>query len=273
MAIFAARLNIAVGNILDDAKVRQLQGAVRQTVDGQWGEQTDIDLRNTLAEALYGYTGKFFNSWNVDQRKRMQKSWGVSQTGTFDAATQKNVRLAVGGIQKALGVATDHIVGANGETLKAYAALRKRKYTGPYTGLIPTPNASAPKPVTPPKPTVKPVDYSYPFVRGGPAGFFPYPGKQGASFYGPNTPNMPWYSGRVAGGTKEQDIFSTGGLTVKAIQSRIKMIQKLVGALQDGIYGDATVAAVKKWQAAHKIGADGIVGPATWTAMAKSRGQ
>lgn len=38
-------------------------------------------------------------------------------------------------------------------------------------------------------------------------------------------------------------------------------IQKLVGVTADGIYGPATTAAVKKWQAAHHLVPDGIWGP------------
>lgn len=43
----------------------------------------------------------------------------------------------------------------------------------------------------------------------------------------------------------------------------VKMIQRLVGAQTDGIWGAKTTELVKAWQAAHGLTADGIVGKAT----------
>ena len=47
----------------------------------------------------------------------------------------------------------------------------------------------------------------------------------------------------------------------------VKHIQKIVGAYQDGVYGDLTVESVKAWQTAHGLKGDGIVGPATMAKM------
>ncbi len=43
----------------------------------------------------------------------------------------------------------------------------------------------------------------------------------------------------------------------------VKMIQQLVGALADGVWGAKTTELVKAWQSAHGLIADGIVGRAT----------
>jgi peptidoglycan hydrolase-like protein with peptidoglycan-binding domain len=47
----------------------------------------------------------------------------------------------------------------------------------------------------------------------------------------------------------------------------VKIWQIILGNVTvDGDYGPATEAATRKWQAAHNLGSDGIVGPLTWKA-------
>lgn len=47
----------------------------------------------------------------------------------------------------------------------------------------------------------------------------------------------------------------------------IKPVQRVVGVKDDGSFGPLTETAVKTWQSKHFLTADGIVGPATCTAM------
>jgi GH24 family phage-related lysozyme (muramidase) len=47
----------------------------------------------------------------------------------------------------------------------------------------------------------------------------------------------------------------------------IKLIQVKVGVTSDGVFGDKTLAAVKKFQKEHKLVPDGIIGKLTWRAM------
>jgi N-acetyl-anhydromuramyl-L-alanine amidase AmpD len=47
----------------------------------------------------------------------------------------------------------------------------------------------------------------------------------------------------------------------------VKQIQKVVGCYPDGVWGAVTTECVKKWQAAHGLKADGLVGPATLAKM------
>lgn len=49
----------------------------------------------------------------------------------------------------------------------------------------------------------------------------------------------------------------------------VKTLQKILGVSVDGCFGSQTEAAVKKWQAAHGLVADGIVGPKTWATMSE----
>lgn len=116
----------------------------------------------------------------------------------------------------------------------------------------------------------KPVNYGYPYTYK--AGWYPYPGRQGGSYYGPSKAGVAWYSGKVAGGTKT-GVGASGGLTLAWVRGHIARIQRCVGVVADGRYGPVTVAAVKKWQKRNRLSADGIVGPRTWAAMARSRGQ
>lgn len=47
----------------------------------------------------------------------------------------------------------------------------------------------------------------------------------------------------------------------------VKQIQKVVGCYPDGVWGAVTTECVKKWQAAHGLTADGLVGPKTLATM------
>lgn len=47
----------------------------------------------------------------------------------------------------------------------------------------------------------------------------------------------------------------------------VRAVQRLVGAEPDGDYGPLTVQAVQRWQHAHGLADDGVVGPLTMAAM------
>lgn len=47
----------------------------------------------------------------------------------------------------------------------------------------------------------------------------------------------------------------------------VRAVQAHVGAGVDGIYGPQTAAAVQRWQTAHGLTPDGIVGPLTWHSL------
>lgn len=47
----------------------------------------------------------------------------------------------------------------------------------------------------------------------------------------------------------------------------VTQLQKLLGINADGVFGDQTEAAVIKFQSAHSLDADGIVGARTWSAL------
>ena len=53
----------------------------------------------------------------------------------------------------------------------------------------------------------------------------------------------------------------------------VRLVQQLVGAPVDGVYGPQTARLVKQFQRAHGLTADGIVGPATWQALGVSKSE
>ena len=53
----------------------------------------------------------------------------------------------------------------------------------------------------------------------------------------------------------------------------VKKLQTKLGLVSDGYYGALTATAVKKWQAANGLTADGIVGPGTWGKLFESSTQ
>jgi hypothetical protein len=50
-------------------------------------------------------------------------------------------------------------------------------------------------------------------------------------------------------------------------ESEVKLIQRTVGATEDGVWGPETVTKVYQWQASAGLTADGKVGPETWAAI------
>lgn len=57
------------------------------------------------------------------------------------------------------------------------------------------------------------------------------------------------------------------GIQQGASGTSVVVIQRIVGADADGLFGPRTKAAVQAWQRAHGLVADGIVGRLTWAAM------
>jgi len=49
--------------------------------------------------------------------------------------------------------------------------------------------------------------------------------------------------------------------------SSVRMLQRRLGITADGVYGSGSARAVKRFQRRHGLHADGIVGPATWSAL------
>jgi hypothetical protein len=49
--------------------------------------------------------------------------------------------------------------------------------------------------------------------------------------------------------------------------NEVKELQEFLKIGADGIFGKGTETAVKKWQSDNKLSVDGVVGPATWNAM------
>ena len=64
-----------------------------------------------------------------------------------------------------------------------------------------------------------------------------------------------------------------GALKRGAKGPRVAFVQKVLGLHVDRIFGTQTKRAVKRFQRRHGLTADGIVGPATWSALKRARGR
>lgn len=56
-------------------------------------------------------------------------------------------------------------------------------------------------------------------------------------------------------------------IRITSVGNEVRMLQKLLGIADDGIFGPQTEAAVKQWQQSHGLVPDGVVGPLTWSKM------
>ncbi len=74
-------------------------------------------------------------------------------------------------------------------------------------------------------------------------------------------PQGHWY------GPRKNDVRAHSGYVNGDDSKAIKKIQGKVDVAVDGLYGPKTTAAVKKWQKAHGLTADGEAGVKTWTKM------
>ena len=244
---FASFLSLTqiVAQVGGTVVVRLLQKAVRAYEDGVWGDETDRDLVNTRATAI---NAAYFSDprWSLGVRRRMQRSWGAFEDGAWGPATASSLASTVKAIQSALGTAVDGAWGPQTDT--AFLNLRAKHYSG--KGFL----AGGPA-LAKPAPVAKKIDSTRPWG--------PYPWPAPSSYYGPSKAGTAWYSGKVASKTR----------SLASIRLAIKMIQKGVGAPIDGSYGAQTVKSVQAWQKAHGLPADGITGPSTWAAIAKSLGQ
>jgi len=79
---------------------------------------------------------------------------------------------------------------------------------------------------------------------------------------------------RLNGGTPAPPSPGSGRATVKrgSTGADVALVQRYLGVAADGIFGADTETAVKRYQSAQHLAADGIVGPATWARIASGLG-
>lgn len=73
-----------------------------------------------------------------------------------------------------------------------------------------------------------------------------------------------WYYGPLSGPAR-----SISGVPASDAPYRagLQAAQRVLGVPADGRYGPVTAAATTRWQAAHHLVVDGLIGPATWTSL------
>jgi len=86
------------------------------------------------------------------------------------------------------------------------------------------------------------------------------------------TPNPPASSKWLATSSGTVTKASHKTLRQGSIGEDVKAWQAILGVMPDGKFGLATLAATKKWQAAHGLTANGIVGPDTWAKASELTG-
>jgi len=192
--------------------------------------------------------------------------------GTVDFYAHMRMRVG-NGLQVKAG---DKIgeVGLEGNTNTPHLHLERHKDTsGWHCGVHVNPQPSidfnaAPTLVAPHQ--APHVDYSLPMQWI--PDWWPEPGQAG-SYYGASTAGKPFYSGKVAGGTRS-GWKASGFLDQQTIQTHIRQIQKAAGAAITGRFDDATTSKVRQWQIDHGVTpTKGLVGQRTWVAMARAHGQ
>jgi peptidoglycan hydrolase-like protein with peptidoglycan-binding domain len=162
----------------------------------------------------------------------VQRLLKITADGTFGAGT----KTAVVAYQKSKGLTQSGTVDA-----KTWSALgiSSTGVTTPPTS-TPTPNPTKPPTTPPPTPPTTPTAPTTPTT----------------STPTSTSPLGPYMAQRLKSGST--------GAGVKALQTALKV-------KATSTFDTATKTAVVKFQSAHKLDADGIVGPLTWTALDKER--
>ena len=60
---------------------------------------------------------------------------------------------------------------------------------------------------------------------------------------------------------------TSGGGGARPRGASVRLLQSRLGVAADGVFGPGTARAVRRFQRAHGLTADGVVGPATWSAL------
>lgn len=73
-----------------------------------------------------------------------------------------------------------------------------------------------------------------------------------------------WYFGPYEG---PEESVSGSGRNDARWRPHLARAQAVLGCEPDGYYGPITADATRRWQAAHGLAADGLIGPLTWTSL------
>jgi len=224
--------------------VKEAQQALSVAVDGVFGSQTEEAVKKFQTEQgldVDGVVGprtraKLVPQTEKSERPHWRRHW-LARGSEGEAVKE---------VQQALGVPVDGVFGAwTEEAVKKF----QTEQGGPVDGVV-GPRTRAKLFPSSETPAEKASDY-----------------KEAPAEKAPEKKDPPVPEKKDASVEKKVPQVEQPWLRAGAVGDAVKELQRTLGVSADGVFGRFTERAVREFQFAHDLVADGIVGAATWTKL------